>query len=106
MRCLQTDGTAYACNKTFSHLEERMNTDLDTKPARFINDEDNFQFNDSIISGRERTFFLIQPNHIRRLTELYINNEINADFVAEQARRAYIADIWRPQATYAFIIAS
>lgn len=106
MLCLQTDDTAYACNDAFSHLEEVMSVEFDTKPAKFLNNGDRLKFNGAIISSNGQTFSITEPDHINKLKELDVNSSTAADFVAERARGAYIAAICRPDATYAFSIAS
>lgn len=48
----------------------------------------------------------MQPDHIGKLKELDVNSATSENFVAEQARGAYIAAICRPDATYVFSAAS
>lgn len=106
MVCLQTDDTVYACNEQFSRLEEQMGRVSDTKPARLLSDGDKIKLNGAIISQYTLTLSLTQPDHINKLKELDVNNVTTPDFVVERARGAYTAAICRPDAIYAFNIAS
>lgn len=59
-----------------------------------------------MISLCNHTYELTQPEHIKTLKELNVNNATTSDFIAERARGAYIAAICRPDASYPFNIAS
>lgn len=83
-----------------------MSSEFDTKSAKFLKEEEPLKFNGAIISRDKQGLSVTQPGHIKNLPELDVKNGTKSDYVAERARSAYIAAICRPDATYAFSIAS
>lgn len=83
-----------------------MSAEFDTKPVNILDENNYLKFNSAIISCRDETYLITQPGHFRKLTVLDVNNATKADYVAEQALAAYIAVIYRSDATYAFSITS
>lgn len=77
--CLQTGDTVYACNKAFTDLEDRMSTEFDTKPAKFLAEGKGLNFNGAIISRRNKMCSLTQASHIQKLAQLDVNNATKAN---------------------------
>ena len=96
----------YACNKAFTIQEESRSKEFECKPAKFLKDGETLKFNGATISQHGRSYSITQPDHIKTLKVLDVENATTADFVAERARGAYIAAVCRPDATYAFSVSS
>ena len=99
--CLQTDETATAGNFAYAKLEAFSSNGFDGKDPGTLKVSGTVTLNGVEILLRDVIYSVTQPEHLQRLVGITEDTVNKSNFVAQLARGAYVAAVWRPDLAFA-----
>lgn len=97
---IQTDDTAYFCNRSFVETEMNVKTKCKSKPNVNLYNCYRLKFNGTIIKNDIKALTISQSCHIFKLSKLDSNNLVKQQLIAERSQKSNIKVICKPDVTY------